>query len=121
MTHLSLTYLASPYTSREPGVAEMRFDKICKVAGKLIKDGHLIFCPIAHSHPISLRSEIDQFDHDVWMRNDIAVLAVCDALMVCKLEGWKESKGVQKEIEFATLTGMKIIYLDQHGNEVEED
>lgn len=109
----ALVYLASPYSSPDPAVKEKRFKDVCRAAGWLMHDGIAIFCPIAHSHPID--AELAEFgDHEFWLRQDFAVLRHCGAMFVLMLDGWKESHGVRKEIEFAQYIGLPVVYIEPH-------
>lgn len=108
-----LIYLASPYSHANPAVKENRFDEVCRIAGRLMRDGHCVFSPIAHSHSVEL-----QFDgggvegHDFWLRQDFAILRHAEKLVVLKLYGWEESRGIAAEIDFATRIGIPVEYLE---------
>lgn len=107
-----LIYLASPYSKYPQGRYEA-YAKVCKKAAELMVQGELVFCPIAHSHPIE---EIGMEGHiqegDFWLTQDFAVLSKCDAIYVYKMPGWEESYGVGKEIEFAKDRGIPISYIE---------
>ena len=45
---MSFIYLATPYSHKDPQVRQNRYEHACKVAGKLMEEGNLVFCPIAH-------------------------------------------------------------------------
>ena len=49
-----IAYLATPYTDKDPLVKQERFQKVNKVAAKLIERGEIIFSPISHTHPIAM-------------------------------------------------------------------
>ena len=58
---MSYSYLASPYSVTWPvskqsavTIRDRRYRKVCRKAAQLMKEGKLIFCPIAHSHPIEV-------------------------------------------------------------------
>lgn len=106
---MSLVYLASPYSDPDPTVRQRRFEEVCKAANFLMKCAYTVFCPVAHSHPIELAgSKIE--DHDFWMEQDIAILKHASRLVVLRLDGWKESLGVQREIAIAKTLLMPINY-----------
>ena len=111
-----LYYLASPYTSDEPGLREKRAQDVAYAAGVLIERGYNVFCPIAQSHYIAENSDVQAAGgdevHNLWMRVDLAVLERSDALVVLTLDGFDESRGVAEEIEFARNAGMTIWYVD---------
>lgn len=50
-----MIYLASPYSHPEPRIKEARF----RAAAQLFKRGHLVFCPIAMSHPLAVYGNMD--------------------------------------------------------------
>ena len=103
-----LIYLACPYSSEEPLVEEGRYHLVTKVAAALIvKTGCEVFSPVTHSHLINKlvnRYALEEGlswvpTYDFWMRFDYHMLDIADWLYVLTLKGWKESKGVQLEID----------------------
>lgn len=114
-----LVYLASPYTSYQKGQLigrhieqEHRFRQVSAKAGQLMEQGMKVFCPIAHSHPIALYSGINPTDGDFWINQDLAVLEHCDKLLVYKMPGWEQSRGVKMEIAFAEAHAIPVEYLE---------
>ena len=104
-----MIYLASPYTHPDPSVRASRFRATCQAAAKLIQQGNLVFAPIAHSHPMTefgLPS-----DWRFWECHDVEFLRRCNELAVLKLDGWRESRGVQAEIDLAIEMDLPIRYL----------
>jgi hypothetical protein len=107
-----LIYLASPY-SKYPGGRNAAFLAACDKAAELMLQGHLIFCPIAHSHPIeNIGMDGEIKDGDFWLKQDFAVLSKCDELWVYQMPGWDTSYGVGKEIEFAKKNNIEVKYLE---------
>ena len=47
-----MIYLASPYTDLNPAVREARFQAACRSAAERMRTGHVVLCPVAHSHPL---------------------------------------------------------------------
>jgi hypothetical protein len=103
-----MIYLASPYTHPDPAVREQRFDAACVVAALLLREGHLVFSPIAHSHPL-MRFGLP-IEWDFWSRYDSCHLERCDEVLVLMLDGWEESRGVQAEIALAKSLGKPVWY-----------
>ena len=105
-----MKYLASPYSDPEPAIRQERFDAVCRMAAELMRDGQLVFSPIAHSHPLT------QFglplDWEFWERCDRHHLAHCTELVVLMLPGWTLSRGVLAEITIARELGKPIRYLE---------
>lgn len=103
-------YLASPYTSDDAWVREMRYEQACKMAAELMKAGDLVFSPIAHSHPLS---ECDlPMEFEFWKEWCLSFLTHwATHLYVFPLYGWENSKGVGMEIQEAKSLGLPIAYL----------
>lgn len=109
---MSFTYLASPYTHQDAEVREWRFKEACKCAARLMKDGQVVFSPIAHSHPIEIEGGWRE-DGAFWKRQDEPYLMACDKLIVLRLPEWTNSKGVAHEIAVAMERGIPVEYVDE--------
>lgn len=107
----SLIYLASPYSHEEAHIRLERYIRACIVAGRLITEGHDIFCPVAHSHQMSYSAHV-RYDDPCWYRLDNAILAKCDELWILMLDGWKESKGIAAELAIAVERDMPVKYIE---------
>src|SRR3990167_3152099 len=93
-------YLASPYSHPDPAVREFRYRAACRAAASLMRDGMVVFAPIAHSHPID--SEFANPESgEFWKRQDAPYLNLCTQMAVLMLPGWETSKGVDHEITVA--------------------
>ncbi len=89
---MTFTYLASPYTHPDPAILEQRFKAVCKKAAELMRAGEVIFCPIAHSHPIAEHLG-NHIDGTFWQAQDAPYVALCSKLYVLMLPGWENSRG----------------------------
>jgi len=107
-----MIYLASPYSHPDPAVREARFDAVSRKAGELMRAGWNVFSPISHMHPIAVRGGLP-LGWDFWQAYDREMISACDSLMVFKLDGWKESKGVQAEIEIEQSLGLPVMYVPE--------
>jgi hypothetical protein len=110
-----LIYLASPYSVGGAGknLRTRRFKQACRKAAELMQQGYVVFCPIAHSHPIEVHGMPVVEGHDFWLKQDFGVLEKCSKLVVYKMKGWDKSFGIGREIEFAKEHGIPIEYLDE--------
>jgi hypothetical protein len=113
-------YLASPYTHADLSVIEKRFHQACQAAANLIQRGHVVFCPVAHSHSISVESNIGR-DWETWKGQDIPFIEWCEVLWVLCLDGWLQSVGVQAEMEEARKLGKFIWFMDPEAAQIIED
>lgn len=108
----NIIYLASPYSgSDEQKIA--RYEAAIKTTVFLIKEGHNVYSPIVHSHPLS--KKLPPQGWDFWKAIDFPMLDRCDLLMVLTIEGWRSSVGVQEEIAYAATHSIPISYIDIDG------
>jgi hypothetical protein len=110
--HAPLYYLATPYSKYQGGNLEAAFVAASKIAADLLVVGYRVYSPIAHTHPLAIHSGLDPLDHSIWMPFDEAIMDAADALMVAQMEGWRESFGINHEIEFFKAARKPIVYLD---------
>jgi len=114
------SYLASPYSVKSPlspvqaaTLRDRRYRHVCKLAALLMRQGHKIFCPIAHSHPIEVIGMGGKImDGDFWLEQDFALLKHASELIVFKMDGWEQSSGVAREIAFAEENAIPIRYIE---------
>jgi nucleoside 2-deoxyribosyltransferase len=107
-------YLASPYSHPNASVREERYRDACKKTAQYANKGIAVFAPIVHSHPISEYMAPEKcMDFDLWMKMDLPLLKDADELHVLCIDGWRASKGVAREMEFAQSLGLpiKLVYL----------
>jgi len=105
-------YLASPYSHASARIRCERYWAALQKAADIMATGQSVFCPIAHSHPISehVASPLAH-SFDFWMRMDLPLLYKAEALWVYQLDGWEESKGVAKEVAEALKHDITTKYL----------
>lgn len=90
-------YLAAPYSAPTPEEREARFIQANKAAAFLMQQGHEVFSPISHSHPIAHHIN-NHLSHDFWLKQDFAFLPWADELVVLCADGWDRSKGIMLEL-----------------------
>lgn len=106
-------YLACPYSDPDPRVMAERFNTINRIAVALMTEGHVVFSPISHSHPIALSVPGGlPATWDFWKEQDMPFLHWADELHVAPLPGWMQSVGVRAEILAAGRANKTIKYLD---------
>jgi len=109
-----MLYLASPYTHPDPAVRQERFEAVCRVAGKLIRGGELVFSPIIQTHEIATRAAMD-YTWEAWRAYDEQMLRLIAAdggsFGVLQLPGWRASVGMRDEQKLAEQLGMVIRYI----------
>ena len=106
-----LIYLAAPYSNPSREIVQLRVLRINCAAAWLFKQGHFVFSPISHTHPIKECSDLGG-DWAFWSAYDYAMLDKCIRLMVLTLGGWSTSVGVQAEIAYWREKKRKVEYLN---------
>jgi hypothetical protein len=107
-----LVYLASSYSHTNPDIREWRFQAAARAAADLMNQGYYVFSPICHSHPIAITgiiSDEDTIDFEFWRNYDFMMIDKCDIFAILKIDGWRESKGVNEEFEYALSKNMPMI------------
>lgn len=111
LREFDLVYLATPYSKYKPGI-ELAFQHASALAAALLKLGVKVYSPIAHTHPLAIYGNIDPLDHSIWIPFDEAMMKACGALVVARMEGWQESRGIAHEIKFFKKRGKPVFYMD---------
>jgi hypothetical protein len=106
-----LTYLATPYSHPDAAVRQARFDAVNGVAARMMAEGQHVFSPISHGHSIALAGDLPT-GWEYWATMDRRHLGICTRLVVLRLDGWRESVGVQHEIEIAEAMGIPVEFID---------
>lgn len=113
-------YLASPYIYKGKDRAYMsaqmidqiqnyRFGVASIAAAVLMNMGHVVFSPLSHSVPIAqLSNRVPNDSFEFWMEQDLPWVEASDELWVLQLPGVEDSKGVAREIEYATELGKPV-------------
>jgi hypothetical protein len=102
-------YLASPYTHEVEDVRVERYNQVTVAAAKIMQQGHMVFSPISHSHPIGDHlAEGLSMNWDFWRKQDFCWLRKCEEVWVLTLDGWVESVGVTAEIDEAKRLGLPV-------------
>ena len=105
-------YRASPYSDPNPAVEDSRFLDACRATASLLARGLHVYSPIVHSHAICEATGIMNRHWPGWYLHSSVMLTSSAALYVLPLLGWRESVGVQAEIEQARGMQLPIRYVD---------
>ena len=100
-------YLAISYTGNE----SKSFRIANLVAGALMRQGHIVFSPISHTHPIAKVCNLPK-DWEFWKSQDEAFIGWCDELHVAMLKGWQKSTGVTAEMKIAKQLKKPIKFIE---------
>lgn len=120
-----MIYLASPYTHPDPAVREDRVLMTALHAADLMRSGQAVFAPIVHGHTITRRwaelhpdhvrerdggIDLEKVEHGFWMNQCMAMLRHADRVIVLKLAGWNESRGITLELDVARQLGIPVYW-----------
>ena len=103
-----LVYLASPLSHPSPRVMGARLEAVRHVCGEMIKQGVIIYSPLAYSCEMDRRGFRPP---QGWYAFDLPFLARADELLVLQLPGWEQSKGIIMEMAAARTKGLPVRYL----------
>lgn len=106
-----MLYLASPYSHPDPVVRARRAELARRATAILMEKGYHVFSPIAHSVAVEAYLSHKQ-PHKFWMSQCYAMLRRCERLVVLRIDGWEQSKGVRLEIKAARSIEMPVDYFD---------
>ena len=115
---MKMIYLATPYSS--DGILGSllmvyRCRTVTRVAAILMGKGNNVFSPITHSHYIACAGNLPQLDSEFWLEMDKWYVDRCDEVNVLMVEGWRISKGVNREIHWALEQGKVVVGVNTHG------
>lgn len=108
-----LYYLATPYSHKNSFVRQIRYEIAIYIASLLTRKGYRLIEPIGMCHEQSQRHGMPG-GYTFWQERDRGLIDRCDAVLVIKMPGWKESEGVSDEIEYAKQTDKEVICIDTH-------
>lgn len=104
-------YLASPYSKYKDG-PEAAFKHVAQAAAYLMKKKIPVFCPITHSHPISIYGNTPLNDPDFWLNADWPMFDAAGGVIILMMDGWEESYGVAEEIKRANAQGKFVEFME---------
>ena len=102
------TYVASPYWHPDPTLRKQRRQIALHMAIQLIDQGVIAFSPVIYTSDIQEGGG----QGDNWYDFDLNFLETAQQMVVLRVEGWLESKGVMLEIGYARGRGIPIYYMD---------
>lgn len=113
-----MIYIASPYSkntldaeySYEEEHRDFRYRSTREYVAKLLQQKKWCYSPIVHCHDLANTHNLPT-DAEFWWDYNKHFLDRADQVHVLKLVNWEGSKGVAKEIQYAVLKNIEVIYV----------
>ena len=102
-------YLGQPYTSNFKLVERLRY-KAALACLYYFRDIATIYSPIVHYHQMAVDYKFSG-SPEFYATHNKNMLEFSNGLIVFKLKGWKESKGLEFEIKFAKEHNINLFSL----------
>ena len=111
MADTVLVYIASPYSDSDLAVMQARYEVVRDVTLRIICEQKVVipYSPIAYTHQFGEIGGID------WYEWDFKFLHRCDRMLVVQMDGWEDSVGIQKELEYCKRNLIRIYYSSVDG------
>ena len=101
-------YMGSPYSLYRDGYDEAARLASLAAAALMFK-GLVVYAPIPHGHAVAMHGVPATWDF--WHRPCAPFIEAASALVVLKLEGWRDSVGLTYEIARFHEAGKPIVYV----------
>lgn len=104
---MPFTYVASPYSHPDPTIRQQRFVEVGYFCQELMNGGITPYSPILHWHEFARVANLAT-DAETWKRVNFDMLSSASWMIVCGMDGWEKSIGVQAEINFCHKHGLAM-------------
>jgi hypothetical protein len=104
-------YLASPYSHENESVRIENYRLVSRKAAELVASGLVVVSPITYGHTLLSFSDMPS-NWEFWKKFCISILDKCDCLVVYKMPGWDQSRGVQEEISYAKSKDIPVEFIE---------
>ena len=96
-------------------VVPYRVQAASEYIAELTKQGFVCYSTVSAMHHISVDFDLPK-SWEYWKKHcEIMIMHAYEVHVLC-LDGWKESEGVQAEIEIAKMFSKKIKYINKTGD-----
>ena len=100
-------YLASPYSHPSLLIRAQRTIDVGRYAGEMMAAGMFVYSPIWATHDACQRHDLP-VEHEWWLAFNKAFIDASAGVVVCAIDGWRESRGVAQEIAYARERGLGV-------------
>lgn len=107
---MKVIYIATPYTNDDFCILQKRYFESIEACKYVLDQGYCPFSPIVNYHPIAMMHKTE-IKFDAWEEIDFEMISRSDEIWVFKFEGWNQSIGIKKEINFSRKINKKIKFI----------
>jgi hypothetical protein len=112
-----MIYLASPYTHPDREVKLRRVAQTEEAMASFHAQNIVVYSPIVHWHYVAERLGLAT-DHVPWLVQNEGMMRASREIGLLRIDGWKESRGMRHEWQFAQKHGIPLIAYDLIGSTV---
>lgn len=105
----AMIYLASPYSHPDPLVREERYLRASWICVQLLQQGRWVYSPIVHCHEMAKTWDLPR-DVEFWKQYNLHMLDRASELLILRILGWTESKGIAIEKAYAESHNISVSY-----------
>ena len=106
-----MIYVSSPFSHPDPEIRKYRYLMVCRYVANLLENGYRAYSPIAHSEGLCQACPQLKRTFSFWKDLDLDMLRRSDSIHVLKLDGYRQSVGVQSEIAEARSCDIPVSYM----------
>jgi hypothetical protein len=106
-----IVFISSPYSHPDDEIRESNFKIVSKLAAELNSKGIVAVSPITYGHTLLNFKEMPT-DWEFWKEFCLTFLEKSSEVIVYKMPGWENSRGMKEEIEFAKNLNIPIRYME---------
>jgi hypothetical protein len=106
-----MIFVSVPYSHTYPEIVELRVKVLSIYCGQLMKNGIITTSPVLFGVTLLKHYNLPS-DFGYWSELSYQYLELCSEIHVLLMDGWKESSGVQGEIERANELGIPIKFIN---------
>lgn len=119
---MRLIYLGSPYSHKQTSIMHLRVSVTahCMAHFRRSASELVLYSPIVQWSRVAFENDLPH-DFETWKQHDFFMIRKSSALWVLTIDGWRESYGVQQEMEFAKDINTPIMYVVPEWDEAFSD
>ena len=106
-----MIYVGSPYSDLDHLVRADRAFAVARFVARYIKEGHILYSPIASWHHIAEQFTLPT-DCQFWKQLNFGILRFASEMWVLELDGWRKSVGLAGEMDTARDLYIPIVHFD---------